>query len=140
MLRHPFIIVGFSPVIISTLMAIPPVVIACLFIYLLGGMFAASLNLAKERSGGIGYNSGIVIGIALIFATLIAFLPVTTKTMMNTSLEPVLANSFIVGIFSALVIEHVFFRGQAEKEEKLEEEEEAHGEEALPVQQDDDSG
>lgn len=135
-----FIIVGFSPVIISTLMAIPPVVIACLFIYLIGGMFAASLNLAKERSGGIGYNSGIVIGIALIFATLIAFLPVTTKTMMNTSLEPVLANSFIVGIFSALVIEHVFFRGQAEKEEKLEEEEEAHGEEALPVQPDGDTG
>jgi hypothetical protein len=46
----------------------------------------------------------------------------------------------LVGIFSALVIEHVFFRGQAEKEEKLEEEEEAHGEEALPVQPDDDSG
>ena len=126
-----FIIIGCSPVIVSTLMAIPPVVIACLFIYLLGGMFAATLNLAKERSGGIGYNSGLVIGVALIFATLIAFLPVTTKTLMNTRLEPVLANSFIVGIFSALVIEHLFFRGQAEKEARMEEDEEIFLEDAV---------
>jgi len=136
-----FIIIGCSPVIVSTLMAIPPVVIACLFIYLLGGMFAATLSLAKERSGGIGYNSGLVIGIALIFATLIAFLPVTTKTLMNTRIEPVLANSFIVGIFSALVIEHVFFRGQAEKEIKLEEEEEGiRKEEVTQVQQEKGTG
>ncbi|MFA4876322.1 MAG: solute carrier family 23 protein [Methanoregula sp.] len=119
-----FIIIGFSPIIVSTLMAIPPVVIACLFIYLLGGMFAATLSLAKERTGGINYNSGIVIGVSLIFAILIAFIPVTTKTLMSTRIEPVLANAFIVGIFSALVIEHIFFRGRAEQEERFTENEE----------------
>ncbi|WP_321506809.1 solute carrier family 23 protein [uncultured Methanoregula sp.] len=129
-----FLIIGFSPVIVSTLMAIPTVVIACLFIYLLGGMFAATLSLAKKRSGGIGYNSGLVIGVALIFATLIAFLPVTTKTLMGNRIEPVLANSFIVGIFSALVIEHIFFRGQAEQEIQREEEKEATGGQGEQVQ------
>jgi uracil permease len=119
-----FIIIGCSPMIISTLMAIPPVVIACLFIYLLGGMFAAAVNLAKERTGGINYNSGLVIGVSLIFAILIAFLPVATKTMMSERIEPFLANAFIIGIFSALVIEHIFFRGRAEKEERFEENEE----------------
>lgn len=111
-----FIVMGCSPLIMSTLMAIPALIIACLFIYLLGGLFAATLSLAKERSGGIGYNSGIVIGVSLIFAILIAFLPVTTKTLMSTRIEPVLANAFIVGIFSALIMEHIFFRGQAEEE------------------------
>jgi len=120
-----FIVIGCSPLIVSALMAIPPLVIGCLFIYLLGGMFAATLNLAKERSGGIGYNSGIVIGISLIFAILIAFLPVTTKTLMSTRIEPVLANAFIVGIFSALIMEHIFFRGQAEREEEREEADDA---------------
>nr|WP_321351579.1 solute carrier family 23 protein [uncultured Methanoregula sp.] len=135
-----FVVIGFSPVIVSTLMAIPTLVIACLFIYLLGGMFAATLSLAKERTGGIGYNSGLVIGVALIFATLIAFLPVTTKTLMNTQIEPVLANSFIVGIFSALVIEHLFFRGQAEQEIRIEAEEDSGGDGGAPVQPENGSG
>ena len=116
-----FLVMGCSPLVVSTLMAIPALVIGCLFIFLLGGMFAATLSLAKERSGGIGYNSGIVIGISLIFAILIAFLPVTTKTLMSSRIEPVLANAFIVGIFSALVMEHIFFRGRAEREEHFEE-------------------
>lgn len=111
-----FILMGLSPVAISLLMATPPVVIACLFIYLLGGILASSAYLAKERTGGIGYDSGLVIGVPLIFAILVSFLPVATKEVMNTRIEPVLANAFIVGVFSALVIEHVFFRGKAELE------------------------
>jgi xanthine/uracil permease len=133
-----FIIIGCSPLVISTLMAIPTVVIACLFIYLLGGMFAASVNLAKERTRGINYNSGLVIGVSLIFAILIAFLPVATKTMMNTRIEPLLANAFIIGIFSALVIEHIFFRGQAEKEEQFVERDEMKKEKA--TERDQESG
>jgi xanthine/uracil permease len=112
-------------------MAIPTIVIACLFIYLLGGMFAATVNLAKERTRGINYNSGLVIGVSLIFAILIAFLPVTTKDLMSTRIEPLLANAFIFGIFSALVIEHIFFLGQAEKEERHEEDEERKIEETM---------
>jgi uncharacterized membrane protein len=81
-----------------------------------------------------------VIGVALIFATLIAFLPVTTKTLMNTQIEPVLANSFIVGIFSALVIEHLFFRGQAEQEIRIEAEEDSGGDGGAPVQPENGSG
>ncbi|GAB6285131.1 MAG: purine/pyrimidine permease [Methanoregula sp.] len=126
-----FILIGCSPLVVSTLMAIPTIVIACLFIYLLGGMFAATVNLAKERTRGINYNSGLVIGVSLIFAILIAFLPVTTKDLMSTRIEPLLANAFIVGIFSALVIEHIFFRGQAEKEERHEEDEERKIEETM---------
>lgn len=112
-----FILLGASPAVISLLMATPPVVIACLFIYLLGGILASSAYLARERTGGIGYNSGLVIGIPLIFAILVSFLPVATKSVMNTRFEPVLANAFIVGVFTALVIEHIFFRGKAEMEE-----------------------
>ncbi|MCX6689913.1 MAG: purine/pyrimidine permease, partial [Methanoregula sp.] len=134
-----FIIIGCSPLVISILMAIPPVVIACLFIYLLGGMFAASVNLAKERTRGINYNSGLVIGVSLIFAILISFLPVATKTVMSARIEPLLANAFIVGIFSALVIEHIFFHGQAEKEEKFAEKEERKIEEAVQRDQETDT-
>jgi len=40
---------------------------------------------------------------------------ISSKDLMSTRIEPLLANAFIVGIFSALVIEHIFFRGQAKK-------------------------
>jgi len=46
---------------------------------------------------------------------------ISSKDLMRTRIEPLLANAFIVGIFSALVIEHIFFRGQAEKKERHEE-------------------
>jgi len=52
---------------------------------------------------------------------------------MSTRIEPLLANAFIVGIFSALVIEYIIFRGQAKKEERHEEDEERKIEETMQL-------
>jgi xanthine/uracil permease len=55
-------------------------------------------------------TDGLVIGLPLMLATVITFLPADFLYGLPPALQPVLGNGFVVGITAALVMDHWIFR------------------------------
>ena len=55
-------------------------------------------------------EDGLIIGLPLMLATIIAFLPAEFLYSFPSVLRPVLGNGFVVGITAALLMEHLIFK------------------------------
>jgi xanthine/uracil permease len=115
--RYPLIpaalllfLLSFSPLATGIMGLVPSVVIGCVFLYILCFQVGAGLVLIAREEGGIQVETGVVIGLPLLLGTLVAFFPAGLIETFPLPLRPLLGNGFVIGIFSAFILDGFFFR------------------------------
>jgi xanthine/uracil permease len=104
------LLLSFSPAAIGFLARVPSIIIGGILIYILTSQIAAGLLVAYESIDNFQINDGLIIGLPLLLATIISFLPVSVVQAFPVVLKPILGNGFVVGISAALLMENVIFR------------------------------
>ena len=106
------IALAFLPVVAAFISSVPSVVIGSLMIYMMTPQVAAGLIVLfrDNKSTGFQFEKGLVIGFSLLLGTIVAFLPPDVIQGFSPFLRPILGNGFVVGIVTALVLEHIIFR------------------------------
>ncbi len=107
------VVLSFSPSAIGWIGSIPSVVIGSVLAYVMTSQVAAGFAVLFKGAGaqGIKFETGLVIGLSMLLGTIVSFLPKEIIQTLPTILRPTLGNGFVVGVVSALVLEHVIFRG-----------------------------
>jgi len=105
-------ILAFFPAIIGIIGSVPSVVIGCVLLYILTSQIAAGLIVTFQGvdENGFQFDSGLIIGLPVLFGTVIAFLPAAVLDSFPVVLKPICGNGFVVGVVFALTLEHVIFR------------------------------
>lgn len=100
------------PYLIGLFGSVPSVVIAGVMIYILASQVSAALDVLLQecQEEGISFESGIIIGMPIMLGNVIAFLPTQVLESVPVMLRPVLGNGFVVGVVSALFLEHLVFK------------------------------
>ncbi|WP_409199596.1 uracil-xanthine permease family protein [Methanobrevibacter sp. DSM 116169] len=106
------IVLAFSPILIAIISAVPSPVIAVVLIYIMTAQIGASLMMAKENNSFKNMDDGIIVGLPILMATLIAFLPETLLAELPLLLRPILGNSFVMGVMIVLLLEHLIFKSK----------------------------
>jgi len=104
------IAIAFIPTIIYLFEAIPAVIVGSIFIYIMCSQIGVALSMIKIRD----QDSGVVIGFPVLLAVIIAFLPDKVLSSLPEFLRPILGNSFVMGVLSAMILEHLVFRDKHE--------------------------
>ncbi len=110
------LLISFSPMSISFLGIVPPVVIGSIMFYMLCSQVSAGLLVAFESLRQLTFDDGMIIGMPILVATVIAFLPASFFQEFPRLLQPIAGNGFVVGVITVLLMEHGIFRnsgGQA---------------------------
>ena len=102
--------IAFSPAAISVMEAVPPVVVGSAMLYILCAQMAAGIMVLTEGEGAAGLNGGLVVGIPLLVAVVVAFLPAGIVEAWPPVIRPVAGNSFVMGVLAVLFLEHGLFR------------------------------
>ena len=103
-------LMSFSPAVIGFIVSVPSIVIGTVLIYILSSQIAAGLMVVFDSIREFQITDGLVIGLPLMLATVITFLPADFLYGLPPALQPVLGNGFVVGITAALVMDHWIFR------------------------------
>jgi xanthine/uracil permease len=85
-------------------------VVGGVLVYILCAQISSGITLLKEAPGGLDFETGLLIGLAILLGTITAFLPAEVLASFPTMLRPVLGNGFVVGVLAALMMEHLVFR------------------------------
>jgi xanthine/uracil permease len=105
------LLLAFLPVVVGIIVNAPSTVIGALMTYLMGTQVASGLVLAsKDRPGGLQYEDALVIGASTLLGVITVFLPDQVIQALHPSLKPLLGNGLVVGVISAIVLEHVVLR------------------------------
>ena len=105
------LLLAFLPVVVGIIVNAPSTVIGALMTYLMGTQVASGLVLAsKGRPGGLQYEDALVIGASTLLGVITVFLPDQVIQALHPSLKPLLGNGLVVGVISAIVLEHVVLR------------------------------
>jgi len=102
--------IAFSPLAIAFLGNVPPVVIGATLVYVLSTQVAAGLMVLFGAARKLELRDGLVVGMPLLAAILVAFLPPPVIQSFPELIRPVAGNSFVVGVLAVLFLEHVLFR------------------------------
>jgi xanthine/uracil permease len=105
-------ILAFFPIVIGLIGSVPPVVIGAVLAYVMTSQVASGLIVVFKGVGdkGLGFENGLVVGLSMLLGTIISFLPQPVIQILPPVLKPTLGNGFVVGVMSALVLEHMVFR------------------------------
>lgn len=103
------LVVAFSPAAIAIMEAVPSVVVGSAMIYILSAQLAAGITVLVEDERGAGFSGGLVVGIPLLVALIVAFLPGDVVSSFPPLIRPVAGNSFVMGVLAVLFLEHVLF-------------------------------
>jgi xanthine/uracil permease len=102
--------VAFSPAAIAVMEAVPSVVVGSAMLYILCAQMAAGIMVLMEDERGASFNGGLVVGIPLLVAIVVAFLPAEVVATYPAIIRPVAGNSFVMGVLAVLFLEHVLYR------------------------------
>ena len=112
--------VAFSPAAIALMEAVPSVVVGSAMLYILCAQMAAGIMVLTEDERGAGFNGGLVVGIPLLVAVVVAFMPGEVVASYPALIRPVAGNSFVMGVLAVLFLEHILFRQISSAEAKAE--------------------
>ena len=102
-------LLSFSPALMGVIGRIPSVVIGSVLVYILCFQVVAGLALVFKSEGEFQVETGLVVGLPILLGTVVAFLPVGIIDTFPVTLRPVLGNGFVVGIFTAFLLEGLLF-------------------------------
>ncbi|HET6461320.1 MAG TPA: solute carrier family 23 protein [Syntrophales bacterium] len=104
------LLISFSPMAIGFLGIVPPAVIGSIMFYVLCSQVSAGLLVAFESLRQLTFDDGMIIGMPILIATVIAFLPAAFVQEFPRLLRPIAGNGFVVGVIIVLLMEHGIFR------------------------------
>lgn len=115
--RYPFIpaalvmiALAFIPGVMDLITSIPEIVMGIALIYVMTSQFAAGLQLTVKTKAVTTFNDGAAIGVSLMIALLVSFMPNELSAQIPPFLRPVINNGFVMGVIVMLVMEHLVFR------------------------------
>jgi uracil permease len=76
----------------------------------MAGTVYAAIDILTGSNGSPKWREGVIVGVAMVVGLMVAYLPTPVKESMPATLRPILANGFVVGLISALLLEHLVFR------------------------------
>jgi len=103
-------VVSFSPKTITLLANVPPVVVGGALVYILTTQIAGGLTFLTGSTKQLEFDDFLVLGMPLIIAIVIAFLPPHVIGSFPELIRPVVGNSFVMGVLAVIFLEHVVFR------------------------------
>ena len=103
-------VLAFSPALLSVVGAVPPAVVGAVLIYILGFQVSAGFTILAKEPAGLTPETGLVVGLPLIFGSIVSFFPSHVIDAIPALVRPVAGNGFVVGVVSALLLEHLLFR------------------------------
>jgi xanthine/uracil permease len=101
------LIASFLPALMGFIAMIPSVVIGVVLIYIMSIQLATGLLVAFGSEDRPSMDSLLVIGLPVLLATMIAYLPASVINTFPVALRPLLGNGFVVGLVAALFLEHM---------------------------------
>lgn len=101
------ILCSFFPGLMKSLMAIPGVVMATVLLYIMVSQFAAGMQMIIRQNAVRDFDDGLIIGLSMMIALLISFMPVEVIAQIPATIRPICGNGFVMGVISALVMEHL---------------------------------
>ena len=72
--------------------------------------FGAGFQMLVRNNAISDFNGGVAIGLSLMIALLISFMPSDASTQITPILRSILANGFVMGVVTILIMEHVVFK------------------------------
>jgi xanthine/uracil permease len=105
---------AFSPALTGLIGSVPSVVIGAVLAYIMASQIAAGLIVAFKVEGGKAFpmDNGLVIGLSVLLGNMVAFLPSQVVQGIPHVIRPVIANGFVVGVISALVLDYVLINSR----------------------------
>jgi xanthine/uracil permease len=100
---------AYSPLAIAFLGNVPAVVIGASLIYVLSTQVAAGLMVLFGAARKLELQDGLVVGMPLLVAVIVAFLPAAVVSTFPPLIRPVAGNSFVMGVLAVLFLEHILF-------------------------------
>jgi len=109
------VILAVIPGAVPLMAAIPTLIIGCLLLFVMSSQFSAALYVFFRdlRGKPFDFDNGIIIGFPIILGNLISFLPSGAADALPLLIRPVVANGFVAGVVSVLILEHIIFRRKA---------------------------
>ena len=104
-----FLVFAISPMSISIVNVIPPIIIGTVFLYILCLIFSSGLYVLLEN-GKIHFEDCLIIAFPVLLGTFMSFLPSNIIASIPSIVRPVLGSGFVVGVLMAIVMEHLIFR------------------------------
>lgn len=99
------IMLACMPGVIQAFAYVPPVVVGSLLLYLLCSQVSGGLAVLSPYLTPFRHETGLVIGLPVLLATCIAFLPAQAAQCIPLLWRPLLTNGFSVGVAAAIVLE-----------------------------------
>lgn len=83
------LVCAFIPHVVELLSAIPGPVMGALMLYLMASQLSSGLNILVTEKGITDFNSGLVVGLPLMFGLIISFAPQSAFSGLNPMLRPI---------------------------------------------------
>jgi len=99
-----FLLLSLSPLAIAFFTAIPSAVIGVILAYMVISQLVAGLLLMKEQQSSFEFEEGLIIATPVIIALIIAFLPPQFFSHLPPLIRPIVANGFVMGLLSAIIL------------------------------------
>ena len=120
--RYPLVLTGVGlvicalfPQLVAVLSAIPSPVMGVVLLYLMAAQVAAAFQMSGTMSAAKDFNGALTIGLPIMLALVVAFLPAEVSAALPAVLRPIVGNGFVMGVIVVLVMEHVIFRRRGGK-------------------------
>ncbi|NDV77543.1 uracil-xanthine permease family protein [Dysgonomonas sp. 511] len=124
--RFPFIptailliICAFTYPLIELLLSIPNVVMGTILLYVMISQFSAGLGMCVRNKAVADFNDGAIIGLPLMVAILISFMPKEASAQIPSLVRPILCNGFVMGVITVFLMEHIVYPKRNGAKEKL---------------------
>lgn len=115
--RFPFIpaalmllVCAFIPQLVQELLTIPDAVMGTVLLYVMISQFAAGFQMTVNTKAVSDFNDGAGMGVSLMIALLISFMPSGLSEQIPSFIRPIVGNGFVMGIITILIMEHVVYR------------------------------
>ena len=115
--RYPLVLTGVGlvicalfPQLVAMLSAIPSPVMGVVLLYLMAAQVAAAFQMSGTMSAAKDFNGALTIGLPIMLALVVSFLPAEVSEALPAVLRPIVGNGFVMGVIVVLVMEHVIFR------------------------------
>jgi xanthine/uracil permease len=104
------VLCAFFPSAISLLSSIPRPVMGIILLYLMSTQMSSAFQLIVQRDALPNFDSCMIIAFPLMVAIVISFMPQAVVEDIPAILRPLLANGFVMGVITVLIMEHLVFR------------------------------
>lgn len=101
---------GFSPEAMGWAGKIPGAVIAAMFTYVMCSQIAAGILMLASQKEGVRFEDGLVVGLPLMLATIISFLPSSFLSLLPFTVRTLAGNGFVVGMIVLLILDGLYKR------------------------------